>query len=128
MWDGFNKRKFPRLSCQFEVEIQTPERTVSTIRAVTENVGLGGLCAIIEVPIERFSECRVSLDLGDSAKSIRCLGKVVWTIATRDIHTRKTFYDTGIQFSDLNAEDRQVLEAYLKARQIAPSALGKDGA
>jgi len=114
IWDGFNKRKFPRLNLQCEIEIQTEVKPDASIHAVTENVGIGGVCVVVDKSLERFSRCHLRLELDAQSPMIECHGKVVWAVPTRDIHSHKTLYDTNIEFLDIPSESRDLLKNRLE--------------
>ena len=56
LWDGFNKRKFPRLHLTCEVAIQ-PVGKQKAFTASTEDVGMGGVSVLLPEPLERFDRC-----------------------------------------------------------------------
>lgn len=113
MWDGFNKRKFPRvhLSCEVVIHPQGKEKALKTW---TENVGMGGVCVMLSEPLERFDHCKVSLELKDDEPPVYCTGRSVWVIPSHDFKSSKTAYDTGIEFTDLDEFARRRLYAFLK--------------
>lgn len=113
MWDGFNKRKFPRLNLRCDIEIHSQEVS-APVRAMTQNVGVGGVCVLLDKPLERFSRCRLRLELGAAAQEVQCEGRVVWIVPTRDIKHRKTSYDTGVEFVDLAPERREDVRKFLE--------------
>lgn len=115
MWDGFNQRKFPRISLQCEISIESPELG-RPISAVTENVGAGGVCVILDKFLERFSKCRIRFHLDEKAPMIDCEGKVVWAVPTQAIKSSKKRFDTGIQFVELEASGSQRIREFLEAR------------
>lgn len=100
MWDGFNKRKFPRLSIHCEITV-LPDGKNPPIIAQTENLGRGGVCVLLDRELERFSECLLKLDLGSKYPKVECGGKVVWIIPTLNPEG-KGRYDIGIEFKDLD--------------------------
>ena len=116
MWDGFNKRKFPRLhlACEVVIHPQGKERAVKT---TTENVGMGGVCVMLDEPLERFDRCKVSLELKDGEPPVQCTGKSVWIIPNREFKAVTKTYDTGIEFLDLDDFSRQRLRSFLKQPQ-----------
>ena len=120
MWDGFDKRKFPRMNLQCEIEIRAAEEKSEPISTVTENVGAGGVALFVNKTLERFSTCKVRLDFNKEKNDrVECKGKVVWIVPTRDAHNRRTRYDVGIEFVDMKPEDldrlRKHVEEYAKA-------------
>lgn len=111
MWDGFNKRKFPRVNLSCEITIKAHEGK-SPMRAITENLGAGGVCVILDKPLERFSVCHVSLDLADASPKIECAGKAVWIVPTQEGSKKR--FDTGIEFSGLDEAAQDRIRKYLQ--------------
>ena len=111
MWDGFNKRKFPRLNIHCEIELSS-ESQQAPIRADTENMGVGGVCVILDRSLERFSKCRITLDLKE--KEISCDGKVVWIVPTREAKNSKKRFDTGIEFVELAPSETAMIRSYVE--------------
>lgn len=112
MWDGFNKRKFPRVSLRCEVRIH-PDAGASPIRAVTENLGVGGVCVILDQPLERFDRCRIRIEVDETLPQVDCSGKVMWTIPTRGVQEKKARFDTGIEFVDLKKADAELIKNFI---------------
>ena len=113
MWDGFDKRKFPRLKLNCQIEIQ-PQAKKAPAVTVTENVGVGGVCVIQNQPLERFSLCRLRLELQPNLPFIDCTGKVVWIIERREPMPRERRFDTGIEFVDIASADRERIRAFIQ--------------
>lgn len=111
MWDGFNKRKFPRLSIHCEIDILSAIQK-APIRTDTENIGIGGVCVILDKALERFSHCRITLDLID--EEVRCDAKVVWVVPTRAGKGSKKRFDTGLEFIGLEPERLSVLRSFIE--------------
>lgn len=111
MWDGFNKRKFPRLNIHCEIDILS-EIQKTPIRTNTENIGVGGVCVILDKPLERFSKCRVKLDLND--QEVRCDAKVVWIVPTREGKNSKKRFDTGLEFDGIESEQLSALRCFIE--------------
>lgn len=116
MWDGFNKRKFPRLHLSCEVVIH-PQGKEKAIKAQTENLGVGGVCVILPEPLERFDRCQVAIELKDGEPPVRCQGRSVWVIQSREFKAKQRNFDTGIEFLDVDEFSRQRLMAYLTKPQ-----------
>ena len=112
MWDGFNKRKFPRLALRCEITILAEEHPVKPVVALTENLGIGGVCVIIDKALERFSTCSLRLDLAENEPSIECKGKVVWVVPTQALGSKQ--FDTGIEFSGLDPETQARVQKFVE--------------
>lgn len=123
MWDGFDKRKFPRVNVRCEVNLTLDEQTVP-FSTTTQNLGCGGLCVLLDHPMERFSECELRLTLDDKSPAIPCKGKVSWVIPTRALKSRKTQYDTGIEFLRLPQPAALAIRAFLESKYSAKGVRG----
>ena len=115
MWDGFNKRKFPRVNLHCEIVI-LPETEGALLVGRTENLGSGGVCVLLTQALERFSECKVHLELTENLPNIDCKGKVVWIVPTRATHQPKPFFDTGIEFMNLDVKVEDLIRDFIKKR------------
>jgi hypothetical protein len=111
MWDGFNKRKFPRLNMHCEIDIHSDEQKAS-IHANTENIGIGGVCVILDKPLERFSTCHIKLDLDEL--EVSCDAKVVWIVPTREVKSTRKRFDTGLEFVGLKPEHHSALLDFIE--------------
>ena len=120
MWDGFNQRKFPRVNLQCEILIQALE-LAEPIPAVTENVGAGGVCVILDKSLERFSKCRIRLHLNPTEPVIDCEGKVVWAVPTREIKSTRKRFDTGIEFVELESAGGQKIREFIETHATKKS-------
>ena len=116
MWDGFNQRKFPRLNLECQITIARPGKADSSISGKTENVGVGGVCLIQNTALERFSTCRIRLDLSRDETPVECDARVVWAIPRKDPAAREPLYDTGIEFVNLPAADMARVRRFIEAR------------
>jgi c-di-GMP-binding flagellar brake protein YcgR len=112
LWDGFNKRKFPRLHLTCEVQIQ-PVGKQKLFTASTEDVGMGGVSVMLPEPLERFDRCKISLELKDGEPPVQCTGRSVWVIPSQERKTSKKNYDTGLEFLDMDEFSRKRLHAFI---------------
>ncbi len=122
MWDGFNKRKFPRINLHCDVEIILKGEKV-LIASQTENVGIGGVCVILDQFLERFSECQVHVKIPQTA-GIHCAAKIVWVVPTHNSDRGAHLYDTGLEFINLEAQQQDLLREILEnahLKRITPS-------
>lgn len=115
MWDGFNKRKFPRLNLRCEITVHS-DHYPSPIPTTTENLGSGGVCVILNKPLERFSKCRLRLELDEKSEDIECEGKVVWTVATGGMKSSKSRFDTGIEFEGLDQTSADRIRKFILSK------------
>ncbi len=115
-WEGMNRRKFPRVNypCLLIVRkdhSDSPEAMLTH----TENIGVGGVCVILKKDLRMFTPVELELDLLDTQKHIKCDGKIVWVVKRRDdLSTKPSFYDTGIEFTNLSKEDEKRVDLILQ--------------
>lgn len=118
MWNGINRRKFPRASykCLIAIKKRLTSKSIST---QTENIGAGGICVIVKEDMGLFQGVDLELFLDDSRPPIKCGGTVVWVVKKAEPKQKGAYsYDTGIEFIDIRPEDREritdVVEKILK--------------
>ncbi|MBN1689083.1 MAG: PilZ domain-containing protein [Candidatus Omnitrophica bacterium] len=114
MWDGFNKRKFPRVNIQCQVVIH-PHTAPKPIEAVTENLGARGACVLLNEPLERFTPCRIRLELKKDKPAVECSARTVWIVKTQEGRSRTKYcYDTGIEFLEMSDSDSQNIREFIE--------------
>jgi c-di-GMP-binding flagellar brake protein YcgR len=121
MWDGINRRKFPRANykCLITIKKRLNSRTIST---QTENIGAGGICVIIKDDLGLFQgvDLEIFIENG-SMPPIKCGGTVVWVVKKATGKKGSYVYDTGVEFIDIRPEDRdrvtEVVEEILKKQR-----------
>jgi c-di-GMP-binding flagellar brake protein YcgR len=107
MWNGINRRKFPRANykCLITIKRRLTSKVIST---QTENIGAGGICVIIKDDLGLFQGVDLELFLDDSKPPIKCGGTVVWVVKKSEPRQKGAYmYDTGIEFIDVRPEDRE---------------------
>ncbi|MFC1576458.1 PilZ domain-containing protein [Candidatus Omnitrophota bacterium] len=110
MWNGIDRRKFPRIRHKCIIKITRAESS-KTIATYTENIGVGGICVILKDDLGLFQGVNLELDLENgSTKQLKCSGTVVWVVKKHDVvDKKKPLYDIGIEFVDLDDEGRERL-------------------
>ena len=120
MWNGINRRKFPRASYKCLITIKK-RLTAKTISTHTENIGAGGICVMIKEDLGLFQGVDLELFLEDTRPPIKCGGTVVWVVIKSEPKQKGSYiYDTGIEFIDARPEDRdrisEAVEKILKSQ------------
>ena len=121
MWNGINRRKFPRANYKCLITIKR-RLTAKTIATQTENIGAGGICVIIKEDLGLFQGVDLELHLEDNRPPVKCGGTIVWVVKKSETGKKGAYlYDTGIEFIDLRPEDRErvseVVEEILKSQR-----------
>jgi len=113
MWDGFDKRKFPRLSVQCEITVES-EQTPEPMLTLTENLGVGGVCVLLDKKLERFSKCRVRIQLESREPLLESGARVVWIVPTGEAQGRRELFDTGLEFVDAPADMQLAIRDFIQ--------------
>lgn len=112
IWDGFNKRKYQRVHLTCDVVIH-PQGKVKTYKAVTEDIGMGGVSVLLDDALERFDRCKISLEIKDGEPPVQCMGRSVWVIPSGNPKTSRKCFDTGIEFLEMDEFSRKRLQSFL---------------
>ena len=113
-WEGINQRKFPRVNYRCLIRVSTNGRE-EVIEAMTENIGAGGICVVLEKDFGLFEEVSTEVFLNDDKGPISCRGTVVWVVKrhpAKPVEMMK--YDTGIEFLDISEEGRARITALVQ--------------
>ena len=107
MWNGINRRKFPRANYKCTITIKK-RLTAKTISTYTENIGAGGICVMLKEDLGLFQGVDLEIILEDTAPPIKSGGTIVWVVKKSEPKQKKGthLYDTGIEFIDIRPEDR----------------------
>lgn len=106
MWNGINRRKFPRANYKCVITIKK-RLTSKAINTQTENIGAGGICVMIKEDLGLFQGVDLEIFLNGDATPVRCGGTIVWVVKKSEPkHKGSYIYDTGIEFIDIRPEDR----------------------
>ena len=111
MWQGIDQRRFPRANYKCTVDLHQAGSS-STVAAVTENIGMGGVCILLDKGLDIFSPVELDLTLDDGKGPLRAKGTIVWVVQRKEFRKGPNF-DTGVEFADLSAEDRSRIEAVI---------------
>jgi Tfp pilus assembly protein PilZ len=111
VWDGLNRRRFPRVNYPCLVVIRREDASHDIILTHTENVGVGGICVILKQDVQMFTPVDLELDLLDLGDHIKCHGKVVWNVQRKsDANSKPAFFDIGVEFVDLADQEKKRIE------------------
>ena len=111
MWNGINRRKFPRANykCIITIKKRLTSKTIST---QTENIGAGGICVMIKEDLGLFQGVDLEITLDDGITPIKCGGTIVWVVKKSEPKQKGVYlYDTGVEFIDIRPEDRDRINA-----------------
>ena len=88
------------------VVIRQTQDNQNVILTHTENIGVGGVCVSFKKSLKMFTPIDLEIDLLDAGDSIKCKGKVVWSIhRTSDEVHRPVYYDVGVEFVGIATQD-----------------------
>ncbi len=111
MWDGVDRRIFPRAHYPCLITIRKnfppPQATLTN----TEDISVGGVRIIIGKRIELMTEIDLEIDLKDTLPTIILRGTVSWVKeAPPGRKGKPPRYDTGIKFITLKNEYRRRIQ------------------
>jgi hypothetical protein len=120
MWNGINRRKFPRANYQCTITIKK-RLTSKTISTHTENLGAGGICVMLKEDLGLFQGTDLEIVFDDQNMPVKCGGTVVWVVKKSEPKQKGSYiYDTGIEFIDIRPEDRdrisEIVDTILKKK------------
>lgn len=114
MWQGIDKRRFPRANYPCEIIIMK-KAAADKISTHTENIGAGGVCVILHQELDRFSDVGLILILNDKQLPIDCEARVVWTVKRSEpLGQALNQVDTGIEFVNLKEKDKLRIEKVVR--------------
>lgn len=107
MWNGMNRRRFPRADYKCTITIKSSGEVPKIITTRTENIGMGGICVLLKEGLGLFKDVELEILLEDKGSPIRCNGSTVWVVKKSDIGNKvKHVYDTGIEFINIHEADK----------------------
>lgn len=111
IWDGRNRRKFPRIAFPCLIKIRSVDGKDDAMLSHTENLSIGGVRVILKQMVKFGSLIDVEIDLMDTNDHLSCVGKVVWSEQRVETEVIKPlFFDIGIEFMNVSAVDRKRLD------------------
>jgi len=121
MWNGIDRRKFPRAvyKCLITIKRRLTSKTIST---QTENIGAGGICVLIKEDLGLFQGVDLEIYLDDGKGAVKCGGTVVWVVKKASGRSKgNVMFDTGIEFIDIRPADQDrialIVESILKKEE-----------
>ena len=110
-WTGMDQRRFPRIRYQCVVSLRQVTSRPS-MAVATENVGVGGVCVMLDQGLDIFAPVDLELAIEDGLPPVTCRGMIAWVVRRRELN-RPAVFDTGIEFVGLAPEDRSRIEQKL---------------
>ena len=116
MWEGQDRRQFPRADFPCKIVVGSPIRLLVSH---TENISEGGIRIILEEKLTAFTNISMEVFF-ERERPLKCKGKVMWVVErVNPIEKKAALYDTGIRFFDLSEADK----AYI--RKLVDSVIPK---
>ena len=109
------RRKFTRIDSRL-ISFYKVVSTGKVRRAMTKNIGGGGLCFVTETLFEPSTELEVEVRLPDYANLIYFSAEVVWSRPLEGAHKRydKATAETGIKILNIDPEEHKLLTQHVK--------------
>ena len=115
MWDGVDRRIFPRAEypCLITVRKNTPP--TEAILTHTDNISLGGVRVVIAKKVEAMTEIDLEIDLKDTLPTVISRATIAWVkIIVSSQKDKSPRYDTGIRFLGLKDEYRRRIQSIVE--------------
>lgn len=114
MWGGINARKFPRVKYDCHVILKYGKQP-KQFKTHTENIGPGGICVILNTPLDIFSQVGVKIMFQNGKTSLECIGRIVWIVKSSILQSNgaKDIFDVGIEFVNLSDENKNRIETII---------------
>jgi len=80
----------------------------------TKNLSAGGMCVMMDSPLEVGAEPQIEFTLPDDANLIYCTAQVVWSEKARS--GQKT--EVGLVFMDVSSEDKARIEDFVQRHSL----------
>ena len=109
MWEGINKRRFPRANYGCEVIVRHKKKP-EIFSTQTENIGVGGICVILPKGLSLFTDVELEIRLPDGKEAIHTEGRTVWIVKDSSRNDR---FDTGVEFTKISKEARGRIETII---------------
>ena len=116
MWESLDVRKFPRLNIECDIEVHEAKTSLH-FSTVTQNIGAGGVCVILNRELPRLTPVFLRLRLPDGLPPVECSGKGCWAIRSRFLFKNENQFDTGIEFLDIKPEDGRRIKLLIESRR-----------
>ena len=107
MWQGFNRRQFPRANFPCDIIIYK-KGAHEKISGRTENIGLGGVCVLTARDLDKMSLVDLSIFLEKDKPPIECEARVMWVVKHKDK------FDIGMEFLNLEKKDSVKIEGVVQ--------------
>ena len=115
------QRRFIRVNSRLTTFVKLQE-TGRVERALTKNLGGGGVCFVTEDVLEIGTPLEVEVKLPDRDRPIAFQGVVAWSqlVAGPDQNPRRPTIETGVRFLSIDPKDRATLVQYATLNAVAP--------
>ena len=115
-WDGQERRKTLRINTSIIVRYSVEKKQEARLNGRMKDVSQGGMRLLVNEKLSQGTLLLIEFHLPETKDIIESEGKVVWTsgdFEDRDQAGRRVFH-TGVQFVNINPEDRNRLFDYIK--------------
>lgn len=107
--DDLERRRFPRGILMCKISAIFEERLLM-FNSHTENVGIGGIRAILQEKLHLSTEVEVELFLENREKPLKSKGQIIWVRELNPKNIKPRFFDTGIKFIGMSTSDQELLK------------------
>ena len=114
VWDGQERRRFPRFPSSLVEYFPIEEGITSIKTSFTENICPVGISLLVDEEIKINTLLSLKIYLPGSKDVIEAKGRVVWTRLSSFLSREKRkHYDLGIEFVEIDESDRKRIWQYV---------------
>ena len=116
------KRRFPRLLMNVEVEYAVAGIEDAELYTTgSKNVSEGGICVIVFEKVACGTIVNLKFEMPEWNRFITAKGKIAWMRElTFDKNQSCDMYEAGIEFVEINPEDRRKINEYIISKITPP--------
>jgi c-di-GMP-binding flagellar brake protein YcgR len=117
------RRKFPRLNIGIDVKYSVAKPDSEQSEISMKNISAAGICITVDEDLRLSTVLSLQVFMPGNDAPIYTKGRVVWKSEFRIGYGSKPRYDIGIEFLDIDEEDREKISQYVSK----PPQRGKKG-
>lgn len=112
------RRKFIRLNINVQVNYSLLDGKDVKRIATTRDIGAGGIRLFVDGQIKRGDVIKLEFLLPESPPQVFATGRIVWVKPFSIEGDKTTRFDAGIEFLDINPQDRERINKYVFSLKI----------
>lgn len=110
-----SQRKYPRVNYPCAITVWRQDGSSEVVMANTANISGGGICVFFNEALSLETALDIKIENFFEGNPLKCRGKVVRCKAdTATLNTRQKFFEIGVEFLEMDDEQRQYLLGFVE--------------